>query len=130
MRHEPPRRQGLRLILALLFAAFAPLQQLTIRSFSQLACVSLTACACQECQMVEFALGQKQKSAPRRKMSAPPPKADIRVTHRYVCFGPKTDSRTAANSETKRTGYGVTVPLMRERNWAIVIHVGPLNYWN
>jgi hypothetical protein len=45
--------------LALLFAAFAPLQQLTIRSFSLLACVSLAACAWQECRMVESALGSK-----------------------------------------------------------------------
>ena len=32
--------------------------------------------------------GQKRKSAPRPIMSALPPKADIRVSHRHVCFGP------------------------------------------
>ena len=44
--------------------------------------------------------------------------------------GQKQDSRTAANSEPERTGYGVTVPLMRERNWAILTRVGPLNYYS
>ena len=37
------------------------------------------------------ALGRKRKSAPRPIMSALPPKADIRVGHRHVCFGPCVD---------------------------------------
>jgi hypothetical protein len=37
-----------------------------------------------------------------RCMSGLPPRADIRVTHRHVCFGPFPDSCTAANSQTLR----------------------------
>jgi len=37
---------------------------------------------------VMAALGQKRKSVPKPIMSAPPPKADIKVTDRHVRYGP------------------------------------------
>jgi hypothetical protein len=37
------------------------------------------------------ALGQKQTFAGSKPTSALPPKADIRVMHRHVCFGPNPD---------------------------------------
>jgi hypothetical protein len=37
------------------------------------------------------AKGQKQTSGKPNRMSAYPPKADIRVMHRHVCYGPKAD---------------------------------------
>jgi hypothetical protein len=38
------------------------------------------------CDMMS-AMGQKQTSGEHNRMSALPPKADIRVTHRHGCFG-------------------------------------------
>src|SRR5262249_30870974 len=46
---------------------------------------------------LQVALGHKQTSAHVRVRSALPLKADIRVTHRHVCLGPKADSCAAAN---------------------------------
>src|SRR6516225_7409501 len=37
------------------------------------------------------AMGQKQTFAAPKRKSALPPKADIRVTHSHVCFGPCVD---------------------------------------
>ena len=43
------------------------------------------------------AWGQKPTSGEHNRKSALPPKADIRVAHCHVCFGPFSDSCTAAN---------------------------------
>jgi hypothetical protein len=59
IRHEPPRKRGLRSTQALLSAASAPSARVTIRPFSRAACASLGACAWRGCQRANVRLGSR-----------------------------------------------------------------------